>query len=78
MGVFHNPDWILNTQKWRNRRYYSDIYYNYNYLQLWRNVNEDCWYMKNDQPIHLDEKSEQILKQVEESYHVEYRKDVNE
>lgn len=79
VGVFHSPDWILNTQKWRNIRYYSNIYYHHKYFQLWRKVDEDIWHIKNsNQLANLDEKSSQVLKKIEESYHIQYEANVNQ
>ena len=79
VGIFHDPDWILNTQKWRNIRYYSNIYYHKKYLQLWRKIDEDFWHIKNtDRLADLDEKSSQILKKVEESYHIQYEEKVDQ
>lgn len=49
VGVFHNPDWILTTQNWKNKRYYSNIYYNYKYFQLWRANGQNYWHLKNNQ-----------------------------
>lgn len=79
VGIFHDPDWILNTQKWRNIRYYSNIYYHKKYLQLWRKIDEDFWHIKNtDRLADLDEKSSQILKKVEESYHIQYEEKIDQ
>lgn len=74
VGVFHNPDWILSTNKWKKldkHRYYTDLYYKGTYLKVWRNLGEDKWYnVKNDEEVNFSEKEKNILSSVEESYKI--------
>lgn len=76
VGVFHDPDWILDVNKWSkgdNNRYYSKIYHNNKYFTIYRKVGENDWYCKgkDDQPIDfLKPEEKEILKQVEESYSI--------
>lgn len=48
-------------------------------MQLWRKIDEDFWHIKNtDRLADLDEKSSQILKKVEESYHIQYEEKIDQ
>lgn len=82
VGVFHQPDWILATAKWTNKKYkkiskyYSKLYYNHEYFDVYRNVNEEKWYLtSNNMPLNLKPEEKEILKKVEENATIELKKE---
>ena len=82
VGVFHQPDWILATAKWTNKKYkkiskyYSKLYYNHEYFDVYRNVNEEKWYLtSNNMPLNLKPEEKEILKKVEENATIELIKE---
>lgn len=83
---FHDPDWILGVSKWipskqmrvidaargyhLKNRYYSSLYYNNQYIKLWREEDTNQWhFVDNDLPANiLQSKDQTLLKEIEESY----------
>ncbi|MDD6407925.1 DUF4433 domain-containing protein [Lactobacillus equicursoris] len=68
VGVFHRPDWILIINKWKDIRYYTDLYYHDQYLKVFRNIGDNAWYRvdtKEEMTFTSDE--ERLLRRVEES-----------
>lgn len=75
VATFHKPDWILKVAKWKSSfteevRYYSDLYYQGEFLRVYRAEGEDEWFIKNQGDTKMDFTAEeqQILREVEESF----------
>ena len=51
------------------------MYYNHEYFDVYRNVNEEKWYLtSNNMPLNLKPEEKEILKKVEENATIELKK----
>lgn len=73
VGVIHKPDWILDTNFWRQKKYYTRLYYHGKYLPVVRNFGENEWFINDEtkkrEILNLTTLEKELLRQVEESYH---------
>ena len=52
------------------------MYYNHEYFDVYRNVNEEKWYLtSNNMPLNLKPEEKEILKKVEENATIELIKE---
>lgn len=72
IGIINDPYYILSTNLWRNKRYYSYIYLSNKVICVYRIKGENKWYNKqNNKEISLSFANE--LKEIEESIQVKKR-----